>query len=75
MSDPLYTIDLKGTKDYSISIFPKDAEDHPNYPAVSSQSDYGFELSDWQAEKIMPSRDELLKKSESGSNASPDKTA
>lgn len=64
LSGPLYTIDLKGRKDYSISVFPKNTKENPNYPAVSSENEYAFELPAWQAEKIMISRDELLKKTE-----------
>ena len=50
---PLFTIELKGGQDYSLSIFAKAGENDPNYPALSSGSDYPFELSTSQVERIM----------------------
>jgi hypothetical protein len=50
---PQFTIALKGDQDYNLSIFSKAAENDPNYPAVSSGSDYPFELSTSQVERIM----------------------
>ena len=49
----LFTIELKGGQDYRLSIFAKAAENAPNYPAVSSGSDYPFELSTSQVDRIM----------------------
>ncbi|MFH2219468.1 MAG: DUF4340 domain-containing protein [Pseudomonadota bacterium] len=63
-SNPVYSIVLKGETDYSLSIFEKIREEDAGYPAVSSESNDAFELSNWQAEKIMLSRDELLTKPE-----------
>ena len=52
-TSPLYTLQLKGAQDYSLSIFPKTAEKDPNYPAVSSGSEYAFLLSSSQVDRIM----------------------
>ena len=57
---PLFTIALKGAQDYHLSIFPKAAENDSNYPAVSSGSDYPFELATSQAERIMKDPSALL---------------
>jgi len=59
-NSPLFTIALKGAQDYQLSIFPKAAENDPNFPAVSSGSDYPFELSTSQADRIMKDPAALL---------------
>jgi hypothetical protein len=56
-TDPIYTIRLKGTEEYTLSIFAKKDENAKNYPAISSQSDFPFLLSDGQAGKIMQDPD------------------
>jgi hypothetical protein len=50
---PLFTLNLKGAQESSLSIFAKTAEKDTNYPAVSSGSKYAFLLSDSQVEKLM----------------------
>ena len=40
-------------EDYNLSIFPKAGENEPDYPAVSSGSDYPFQLSAGQVDRIM----------------------
>ena len=57
---PLFTIALKGAGDYNLSIFPKADENDPNFPAISSGSDYPFELSTSQADRIMKDPSALL---------------
>ena len=52
-SSPLFTLRVKGTQDYSLSIFAKAAEKDTDYPAVSSGTDYPFLLSGSQVDKIM----------------------
>jgi len=52
-NSPLFTIELKGGQDYRLSIFAKAGENDSNYPAVSSGSDYPFELSTSQVDRIM----------------------
>lgn len=63
--ESIYTIQLKGAKDYTLSIFPKTDKEAKNYPATSSENDYPFLLTDSQANNIMKNPDELLKKLES----------
>jgi hypothetical protein len=49
-TSPVYTVTLKGAGTYTLSIFKKK---DGQYPAVSSQSDYPFLLSEWKAGRIM----------------------
>ena len=64
LTAPLYTVQLKGAKDYHLSIFAKLKDDDPDFPAVSSENDYPFLLSKAIAEGIMQDPDQLLKKPE-----------
>ncbi len=50
--DPVYVINIKGKKDYSLSVFPKIKNDVPGHPAISSESDHVFILSDDQVENL-----------------------
>ncbi|MBN2398826.1 MAG: DUF4340 domain-containing protein [Candidatus Aminicenantes bacterium] len=50
--EPTYTVLLKGLKDFTLAIFPKQ-EKATSYPAVSSESPYPFLLSAYKAESIM----------------------
>jgi hypothetical protein len=59
---PVYTIQLKGSQEYALSIFAKTDKDATGYPAVSSESDYPFLLQAHRADNIMKKPDELLKK-------------
>ena len=52
-TSPLYTLQMKGAQEYSLSIFPKTAEKDTNYPAVSSGSNYAFLLPDSQVDRLM----------------------
>jgi hypothetical protein len=61
---PLYTVQLKGAKDYNLSIFAKLKDDDPDFPAISSENDYPFLLSKANAESIMQDPDKLLKQPE-----------
>ena len=63
-SAPIYTVKLKGIKDYQLEIFAKLQKDDKNYPAVSSDSDYPFWVSDNQAQQIMINPEEMIKKAE-----------
>jgi Domain of unknown function (DUF4340) len=47
---PVYTVSLKGAKTYNLSIFN---EKDKSYAAVSSESPYPFNLSEWKTRKIM----------------------
>jgi len=65
LTNPVHTLLLKGAQDYTLSIFSKTDKDDTHYPAVSSENKYAFYLSDWKADKIMPSSDKIFGKSES----------
>jgi hypothetical protein len=62
LSGPEFTLELKGAQDYTLSIFPKAAETDTTYPAISSGSDYAFQLSASQADRIMKAPADLLQK-------------
>ncbi len=62
--DPIYTLELKGVKKYTLSIFTQNEKDDQNYPAISSENDYPFLLSKHRVEKIIKPIDEILKKPE-----------
>jgi hypothetical protein len=63
-SAPIYTVKLKGIKDYKLEIFAKLKKDDKKYPALSSESDYSFWLSENQAQQIMINPEEIIKKLE-----------
>ena len=58
--EPIYTVLLKGQKDFTLSIYPK-AEKEISYAAVSSESPYPFLLSSYMAENIMKKPENLKK--------------
>jgi len=60
LSGPLFTLQLKGAKEHSLSIFPKIEEQDKNFPAVSSGSNYPFLLPDGQVEQIMKDPSDFL---------------
>ena len=62
LKDPIYSVKLRGAEEYTLSIFAKSDKEAKDYPAVSSQSDFPFLISDQQAGKIMQDPDELLEK-------------
>lgn len=65
---PIYTLKLKGSKDYIITFFPKpetkEGEETPSggekYPVISSENAYPFLLSSWKAEQIMKKPEDLM---------------
>jgi hypothetical protein len=59
-TDPIYTVQLKGSKGYTLSVFERVDENANTYPAISSQNDYPFNLPIWLAEEIMKSPEEIL---------------
>jgi hypothetical protein len=63
-TEPIYTLRLKGAKEYALSIFAKTDEKVKDYPAVSSENDYAFMLPAWLASKIVVTPEELFKKPE-----------
>jgi len=58
--NPVFTLLLKGTKSYKLSIFAKPDKADKNYPAISSENSYPFILSDSQVKSIMEDPGELL---------------
>ena len=61
-TNPLYTLLLKGNKEYKLYIFEKLDKDDKDYPATSSENSYPFILSGFQAKDIMEDPDKLLEK-------------
>lgn len=59
-TSPIYTFQLKGMQEYTVSIFAKTDKNAETYPAVSSENDYPFLLFDWQADDLMKMLDEVL---------------
>ena len=60
LKNPIYTVSLKGEKEYSLSIFAKKDKNAKNYPAVSSENESPFSLSDTQVDTIKSRLDEIL---------------
>jgi len=50
--NPILAVTLKGEKGYSLSVFVKKDKDTKTYPAISSENDYPFLLSDAQVNSI-----------------------
>lgn len=50
---PIFTIILKGAAEKKLSIFAVQGEDETEYPCTSSENEYPFLLSKYEAEKIM----------------------
>ncbi|MDH4009750.1 MAG: hypothetical protein OEU55_03485, partial [Desulfobacterales bacterium] len=59
----IFTVKLKGIQDYQLEIFAKLQKDDKKYPAVSSDSDYPFWVTDNQVQQIMINPAEIIKKS------------
>jgi len=66
---PIFTLRLKGAKEYTLKIFAKEEEKKEGeekgmgggmYPAISSENPYPFMLSSYKAEDIMKKPGELL---------------
>jgi len=57
--NPVYTLLLKGSKVYKLSIFEKLDKDNEDYPAISSENSYPFMLSGSQVESIMEDPGEM----------------
>ena len=60
IKDPVYALKLKGAADYSLSIFGKLKDEDKENPAVSSQNDYTFLLSDSIFEYIQNTAKEVF---------------
>ncbi|MDY6842790.1 MAG: DUF4340 domain-containing protein [Thermodesulfobacteriota bacterium] len=63
-TNSVYTLHLKGLKDYTLTIFAHTHKEAKGFPAISSENDYPFIIPEWQAKNIMISPDEILTKSD-----------
>ena len=61
--NPKYTVRLRGTQEYTLSVFAKTDEDAKNYPAISSETEHPFMLPEWQVNNLMKEPEELLEES------------
>ena len=59
-TEPVYTVQLRGMQEYSLSIFDRLDKDAKAYPAISSVNDYPFLLQEQQANDIMKDPEGLL---------------
>ena len=66
---PLINIRLKGSQEYSLSIFAKTEEKESEQPAISSASKYAFRLTDSAAQGIMKDASNILKEPETNEKA------
>ncbi len=69
-SAPIYAVKLKGMQDHHLEIFAKLQTDDKKYPAVSSDSDYPFWLSENKIQQIMINPEEMIKTPESDEKTS-----
>ncbi len=63
-TNPICILQLKGTEEYSISIFANPDKESKDYPAISSANDYPFIISSWQADKILENQKKILNEPE-----------
>ena len=63
LEEPIYSVSLTGTKDYTLQIYTKE-EEAGKYPAFSSENPYLFFLTAWKAENIMKKAEDLLEEKE-----------
>lgn len=61
LKDPVYTVKVKGKEEHRLSLFAKNEKDKSDYPAMSSQNDSPFLLSEHQAKQIMLPLDQIVK--------------
>jgi hypothetical protein len=65
LTDPVYTITLTGAKEYTLTLYNEIKEnDESFFPAISSENDYPFLLTQWRSENIMKKPADLKKKSD-----------
>jgi hypothetical protein len=58
--NPTCAVVLKGDKEYSLSVFAKKDKDAKTYPAISSENDYPFLLTESQVESIKSKIEDVL---------------
>jgi hypothetical protein len=69
-TSPMITIELKGTQEYSLSVFAKSEEKDSEQPAISSANNYAFLLAGSQVESIVKDASDILKKPEAAETSS-----
>jgi hypothetical protein len=69
-TSPMITIELKGTQEYSLSVFAKTEEKDSEQPAISSANKYAFLLAGSQVEGIVKDASDILKKPETAETSS-----
>jgi hypothetical protein len=62
LTNPVYSIVLKGNESYTLNLFPKNKEADDSYPAITSVSAYPFFLSSYKAESLMKKPEDILQK-------------
>ena len=60
LKNPIYTVTLKGEKEYSLLVFSKKDKNAKNYSATSSENESVFALADTQVDTIKSKLDEIL---------------
>ena len=60
LKDPIFSLTLKGDKEYWLSVFDKKDNDTKTYPAISSENDYPFLLSESQVESIKSKIEDIM---------------
>lgn len=60
LQNPIYTVTLKGEKEYSLLVFEKNDKNEKNYSAISSENESPFSLSDTQVDTIKSKLDQIL---------------
>ncbi len=58
LKNPIFSVTLEGTRNHTLHLFEARDKAGENFPAVSSQNDYPFELVKYRAEDIMKGLDE-----------------
>ncbi|MCU0604225.1 MAG: DUF4340 domain-containing protein [Desulfobacterales bacterium] len=64
LGQPIYSVELKGPQEHSLTLFAPTGGDSKDHPAVSSGSDFPFSLLEDHAKRIMKNPEEFLKKEE-----------
>jgi hypothetical protein len=62
--EPVFSVTVKGTKDYTLRIFTKQDTEDGKYPALSSENPYPFLLSTYKAERIIKKEKDLFPEEE-----------
>jgi hypothetical protein len=58
--EPVFSVTVAGSRDYTLRIFTKQDTESGKYPALSSESPYPFLLSTYKAERIIKKEKDLF---------------